>query len=246
MLSFQTFEFRMSSLRKFDFRCHYSKHFNSEWLNSILFRIGDFQPFEFRFFSSGHLSYYCVIARFKCTKPTAPSLYLVLLFCNVMELILYLFLSFSFSVIAWNSKFICIGFLDKKNREGHEWQYKVCIALLLFHESVHYVFLLDPLSLQDSSHWRWRVPCVKYPLQGDPRFHLICTPPRRASLWFPLFPSDIGLTPGNWSGVQGGYPMCHSILSHPKRASLLVPLPLDLGAPLLPVFFRLLSCVFSV
>ena len=28
--------------------------------------------------------------------------------------------SFSFSVIAWNSKSICIRFLDKKNGEGHE------------------------------------------------------------------------------------------------------------------------------
>ena len=28
--------------------------------------------------------------------------------------------SFSFSGVAWNSKSICIRFLDKKNGEGHE------------------------------------------------------------------------------------------------------------------------------
>ena len=28
--------------------------------------------------------------------------------------------SFSFAGIVWNSKFICIRFLDNENREGHE------------------------------------------------------------------------------------------------------------------------------
>ena len=36
--------------------------------------------------------------------------------------------------------------------------------------------------------------------------------------------------------VQGGYSWCHSILSPPRRASLLVPLPLDLSASLPPEF----------
>ena len=36
--------------------------------------------------------------------------------------------------------------------------------------------------------------------------------------------------------VQGGYPRYHSILSPPRRASLLVPLPLDLSASLPPEF----------
>ena len=51
-------------------------------------------------------------------------------------------------------------------------------------------------------------PCLetgpeKYPLQGvDPRFHLICTLPRRATPLVPLsswWLGDIGLTPGDWS-----------------------------------------------
>ena len=36
--------------------------------------------------------------------------------------------------------------------------------------------------------------------------------------------------------VQGGYPRYHSILSPPRRASLLVPLSLDLSASLPPEF----------
>ena len=39
--------------------------------------------------------------------------------------------------------------------------------------------------------------------------------------------------------VQGGYPRYHSILSPPRRASLLVPLPLDLRASLPPEFCAL-------
>ena len=45
---------------------------------------------------------------------------------------------------------------------------------------VYYVFLLDPPSLQDISDWRCKVPCVLYPLQGDPQFQLVCTPFSRA------------------------------------------------------------------
>ena len=46
--------------------------------------------------------------------------------------------------------------------------------------------------------------------------------------------------------VKGGYPRYHSILSFPGRASLLVPLPLDLSAFLPPVICPLIFCVFSV
>ena len=57
---------------------------------------------------------------------------------------------------------------------------------------------------------------------------------------FPLVPSDWGI----WASppettrtpVQGGYPQYHSILSPPRRASLLVPLPLDLSTSLPPEF----------
>ena len=44
--------------------------------------------------------------------------------------------------------------------------------------------------------------------------------------------------------VQGGYPRYHSILSPPRRASLLVPLPLDLSASLPPEFCHYLLCFF--
>ena len=46
--------------------------------------------------------------------------------------------------------------------------------------------------------------------------------------------------------VQGGYPQYHSILSPPRRASLLVPLPLDLSTSLPPEFAHYLLCVFCV
>ena len=98
MSSLETFQFRMFKLQRF------------------LFRMGEFQPFKFRCLSLSHLSYFCVIAR---QKFAAPLLYLVLLFCNLMMLFLFLFLSFSFLFTVWNSKFICIRFIDKKNREGH-------------------------------------------------------------------------------------------------------------------------------
>ena len=39
--------------------------------------------------------------------------------------------------------------------------------------------------------------------------------------------------------VQGGYPRYHSILSPPRRASLLVPLPLDLSTSLPPEICKL-------
>ena len=58
---------------------------------------------------------------------------------------------------------------------------------------VYYVFLLDPPGLQDISHWSCRVPFVWYPLQGDPRFQLVCTPLSRAPSWFPLVPSENGI-----------------------------------------------------
>ena len=46
--------------------------------------------------------------------------------------------------------------------------------------------------------------------------------------------------------VQGGYAWYHSILSPPRRASPLVPLPLDLSASLPPEFLPIIFCVFSV
>ena len=67
---------------------------------------------------------------------------------------------------------------------------------------------------------------------------------QEGSLMVPLssyWLGDMGLNPGDWSGVQGGYSLCHSILSHPRRASLLVPLPLDLSASL-----PFVSCVFCL
>ena len=88
----------------------------------------------------------------------------------------------------------------------------------------------------------------KYPLRGvDPRSHLICTPPRRATPLVPL--SSWGYGPQPWrvirTPVQGGYPRYHSILSPPRRASLLVALPLELSASLPPEFCPFF-CVFSV
>ena len=39
---------------------------------------------------------------------------------NRVIFVFFLFLSFSFSVMSWNFKFICSRCPDKKNREGHE------------------------------------------------------------------------------------------------------------------------------
>ena len=96
----------------------------------------------------------------------------------------------------------------------------------------------------------WRQVRKKNPLQGvDPWSHLICTPPRRATPpGSPQFlvtgrygphPRRLMRTP-----VQGGYSRYHSILSLPRRASLLVPLPLDLRASLPPKFCALLFVCF--
>ena len=114
MSSLQTFEFRMSPLRKFDYRCHHSKHFNWECFISILFR--------------------------KCAKLPAPTLYLVFTGLQSNHAIFVSVFSFSFSFTAWNSKSICIRFLDKKNGEGHEnyRHYKICIVLQLFHGYIMY------------------------------------------------------------------------------------------------------------
>ena len=83
----------------------------------------------------------------------------------------------------------------------------------------------------------------KYPLQGvDPRSYLICTPPcRRATPpGSPQFLVTGGYGPHPRrpirTPVKGGYPRYHSILSPPRRASLLVPLPLELSASLPPEF----------
>lgn len=121
MSSFETFQFRMFKLQRF------------------LFRMGEFQPFKFRCLSSSQLSYFCAIAR---QKFAAPLLYLVLLFCNLMMLFLFLFLSFSFLFTAWNSKFICIRFIDKKNEKDTEIKGTikyVLIVLLLFHRYILYL-----------------------------------------------------------------------------------------------------------
>ena len=58
--------------------------------------------------------------------------------------------------------------------------------------------------------------------------------------WFPLVPSDCGIWASSpetdQDSCQGGYSRYHSILSPPRRASLLVPLALDLSASLPPEF----------
>ena len=88
----------------------------------------------------------------------------------------------------------------------------------------------------------WRQVRKKYSLQGvNPQSHLIFTPPRRATP--PGSPSF--LVTGGYgphprrlirTPIQGGYSRYHSILSPPRRASHLVPLPLDLRASLPPEF----------
>ena len=76
----------------------------------------------------------------------------------------------------------------------------------------------------------------------------------------PLVPPDLyctpqflvtgGYRPHPWrlirTPVQGGYPRYHAILSPPRRASLLVPLPVDLSASLPPEFCQHFLCVFCV
>ena len=121
MSSLETFQFRMFKLQRF------------------LFRMGEFQPFKFRCLSLSHLSYFCVIAR---QKFAAPLLYLVLLFCNLMMLFWFLFLSLSFLFTVWNSKFICIRFIDKKTEKDMEIKGTikyVLIVLLLFHKYILYL-----------------------------------------------------------------------------------------------------------
>ena len=59
--------------------------------------------------------------------------------------------------------------------------------------------------------------------------------------WFPLVPSDWGIWASppetDQDSCPGWLPLVpHSILSPPRRASLLVPLPLDLSASLPPEF----------
>ena len=73
----------------------------------------------------------------------------------------------------------------------------------------------------------WRTGAEKYPLQSvDPRSHLICTPPRRATPpCSPLFLVTGGYAPHLRrlirTPVQGGYPRYHSTLSPPR--GLLTP-----------------------
>ena len=92
----------------------------------------------------------------------------------------------------------------------------------------------------------------KYPLQGvDPRSHLICTLPRMGHpSWFPLVPSTGGYGPQPRrlirTPVQGDYPWYHLITSPPRRASLLVPLPLELSASQPPEVAHYLLCTFCV
>ena len=62
-------------------------------------------------------------------------------------------------------------------------------------------------------------------------------------LLVPLSSCTGGYGPHPWrlirTPVQGGYPRYHSILSPPRRASLLVPLPLDLSTSLPPEICKL-------
>ena len=130
MLSLQTFQLSILQLKTF------------------LFRMGEFQPFEFFFFAREIELFLCnceikmhefsssfTVLFFITEKARYKFLIMFLIIiviitiiiitglqcnCAIFVLILFLFLSFSFSVIAWSSKFIGIRFLEKKNREGHK------------------------------------------------------------------------------------------------------------------------------
>ena len=99
----------------------------------------------------------------------------------------------------------------------------LCISLRSTHSPRHHKMILEGTQcLISSPGWSPVQPGLYSTLKG--------------SLMVPLSSyllEDMGLNPGNWSGVQGGYPVYHSILSHPRRPSLLDPLPLDLSASLL-------------
>ena len=107
----------------------------------------------------------------------------------------------------------------------------LCISLRSTHSPRHHKMILEGTQcLISSPGWSSVQPGLYSTLEG--------------SLIVPLSSyllEDMGLNPGNWSAVQGGYPLYHSILSHPRRPSLLDPLPLDLSASLLFV-----SCVFCL
>ena len=99
----------------------------------------------------------------------------------------------------------------------------------------------------------WRQVWKKYPLQCvDPGSHsldLYSTQEGHPS-WFPLVPRTEGNGPHPWrlirTPVRGGYAWYHLILSPPRMASLLVPLPLDLSTSLPPEFLPITFCVFCV
>ena len=77
-----------------------------------------------------------------------------------------------------------------------------------------------------------------------------CGPLRGHPCWFPLVSSDWGI----WASpleidqdpIQGAYPWYNSIMSPPRRASRLVPLPLELRASLPLEVAHYLLCFFGV
>jgi len=80
------------------------------------------------------------------------------------------------------------------------------------------------------AHWRqvWR----NYLFQGGyPRYHLICTPPRRGSpSWFPQSPRTVGYGPqplevGLELLFQGGYPRYHTNCTPPGGPPSWAPTP---------------------
>ena len=107
----------------------------------------------------------------------------------------------------------------------------LCISLRSTHSPRHHKMILEGTQcLISSPGWSSVQPGLYSTLEGS-----VIVPFSSYLL------EDMGLNPGNWSAVQGGYPLYHSILSHPRRPSLLDPLPLDLSASLLFV-----SCVFCL
>ena len=75
----------------------------------------------------------------------------------------------------------------------------------------------------------WRQVRRNYLFQGGyPRYHLICTPPRRGSpSWFPQSPGTVGYGPHPWTSIPGWLPPVPPDLYSPQEG----PLP----GPLLPV-----------
>ena len=163
---------------------------------------------------------------------------------------LHFFFSFSFSVIAWNSKFICIRFIDRKVEKDTKFKGTIkyvlffyrftgtlCISLT-FTQSPRYqsLTLEGTLCFISTPGWSLVPPGLYSTEEGYPS-------------WFLLVPSDwgIGASPleTDQDSCPGWLPRVPLDSCLPLEGFFLVPLPLDLSASLLPVSFFVFSVWYT-